>query len=109
MVDDAFQPCCPARSGRENVFPEPFRENPPPTMRRLANEPPCDHTDAYFLAGTGQIRNYAIVNTGFLTRSLGANFSIEPDFGMGHELGDVQSDSICLGGFDVMSPDCPGT
>ncbi|MCP1850212.1 hypothetical protein ACVI1K_007734 [Bradyrhizobium sp. USDA 4508] len=41
MVDDAIQPCGPARAGRENIVPEPFSENPPPTMRHLANEPPA--------------------------------------------------------------------
>jgi len=61
MVDDAFQPCRPARPGRENIVPEPFSENPPPTMRNLANEPPRDHAEAYFLAGTGQIRNLSVV------------------------------------------------
>jgi hypothetical protein len=61
MVDDAFQPCRPARPGRENIVPEPFSENSPPTMRNLANEPPSDHAEAYFLAGTGQIRNLSLV------------------------------------------------
>jgi hypothetical protein len=49
MVDDAFQPCRPARPGRENIVPEPFGENPPPTMRYLANEPSRDHAEAYLL------------------------------------------------------------
>ena len=49
MVDDAIQPCRPARPGRENIVPEPFSENPPPTMRYLANKPPRDHAEAYLL------------------------------------------------------------
>ena len=57
MVDDAFQPCRPARPGRENIVPEPFSKNPPPTMRHLTNEPPRDHPEAYLLACTGQIRD----------------------------------------------------
>lgn len=57
MVDDAIQPCRPARPGRENIVPEPFSENPPLTMRHLANEPPRDNAEAYFFARTGQIRS----------------------------------------------------
>ena len=57
VVDDAIQPCRPARPGWENIVPEPFGENPPPTMRHLANEPPRDHAEPYFLACTGQIRS----------------------------------------------------
>src|ERR1700722_6611283 len=65
MVDDEIQPCRPARPRRENIVPESFSENPPPTMRRLANEPPRDHPEAYFLAGTGQIRSLSVVGYGF--------------------------------------------
>jgi hypothetical protein len=50
MVDDAFQPCRPARPGRENIVTEPFSKNLPPTMRHLTNEPPRDHPQAYLLA-----------------------------------------------------------
>src|SRR5882762_5272672 len=50
MVDDAFQPCRPARPGRKNIVTEPFSENPPPTMRHLTNEPPRDYQEAYLLA-----------------------------------------------------------
>src|SRR3984885_9241352 len=57
MVDDAFQPCRPARPGCENIVTEPFGENPPPTMRYLANKPSRNHAEAYLLAGTGQIRD----------------------------------------------------
>src|ERR1700753_4272687 len=62
MVADATQPCRPARSGRQNIVPEPFSENPPPTMRHLANEPPRDHAEAYFFACTGQIRSLSVVS-----------------------------------------------
>jgi hypothetical protein len=60
MVDDAFQPCRPARPGRENIVSEPFSENPPP--RYLANEPPRDHAEAYLPACTGQIRDLSVVS-----------------------------------------------
>jgi hypothetical protein len=56
MVNDAFRPCRPARPGRENIVPELFSENPPPTMRYFANEPSRDHAEAYLLACTWQIR-----------------------------------------------------
>jgi hypothetical protein len=62
MVDDAIQSCRPARPRRENIVPEPFGENPPPTMRHLANEPPRDHAEAYFLPCTGQIRSLSVVS-----------------------------------------------
>jgi hypothetical protein len=62
MVDDAIQPCRPARPGRENIVPEPFGEDPAPTMRHLANEPPRDHAEAYFLPCTGQIRSLSVVS-----------------------------------------------
>ena len=48
--------------GRMNIVPEPFSENPPPTMSHLANEPPRDHAEAYFLACTGQIRSLSVVS-----------------------------------------------
>jgi hypothetical protein len=69
MVDDAFQPCRPARPGGENIVPEPFSENPPPTMRYLANKPPRDHAEAYLLAGTGQIRDLSVVSAMDSSRS----------------------------------------
>jgi hypothetical protein len=62
MVDDAFQPCRPARPGRENIVPEPFSENPPPTMRYFANEPSRDHAEAHSLACTWQIRDLSVVS-----------------------------------------------
>ena len=62
VVDDAIQPCRPARPGRENIVPEPFGENPSPTMRNLANEPPRDLAEAYFLPCTGQIRSLSVVS-----------------------------------------------
>jgi hypothetical protein len=62
MVDDAFQPCRPARPGWENIVTEPFSKNPPPTMRHLTNEPPRDHPQAYLLAGARQIRDLSMVS-----------------------------------------------
>jgi hypothetical protein len=44
-------------TGGENIVPEPFGENPPPTMRYLANKPSRDHAKTYLLAGTGRIRD----------------------------------------------------
>jgi hypothetical protein len=62
MVDDAIQPCRPPRPGRENIVAEPFSENPSPTIRHLANEPPRDHAKAYCLACTGQICSLSVVS-----------------------------------------------
>jgi hypothetical protein len=76
MVDDAFQPCRPARPGRENIVPEPFCENPPPTMTYLANEPPRDHAEAYLLACTWQIRDLSIVSTMDSARSRPAQWAL---------------------------------
>ena len=76
MVDDAFQPCRPARPGRENIVPEPFSENPPPTMKYLANEPSRDHAEAYFFACTGQIRNLSVVSAMDPARSRPAQWAL---------------------------------
>jgi len=38
----------------EEHCPQPFSENPPPTMRHLANEPPRDDAEPYFLACIGK-------------------------------------------------------
>jgi hypothetical protein len=62
MVDDAFQPCRPARPGRENIVTEPFSKNPPPTMRHLTNEPPRDYQEAYLLARRRQIGGLSVVS-----------------------------------------------
>lgn len=62
MVDDAFQPCRPARAGRENFVPEPLSENPPPTMRYLANESSRGHAEAYLLTPTWQIGDLSVVS-----------------------------------------------
>jgi hypothetical protein len=76
MVDDAFQPCRPARPGRENIVPEPFSENPPSTMRYLANEPSRDHAEAYLLACTWQIRNLSVVSAMDSARSRPAQWAL---------------------------------
>jgi hypothetical protein len=76
MVDDAFQPYRPARPGGENIVPEPFSENPPPTMRYLANKPPRDHAEAYLLAGTGQIRDLSVVSAMDSSRSRSAQWAL---------------------------------
>jgi len=62
MVDDAFQPCRPARSGRENIVTEPFSKNPPPTMLNLTNEPSREYQEAYLLARRRQIRDLSMVS-----------------------------------------------
>jgi hypothetical protein len=76
MVDDAFQPCRPTRPGRENIVPEPFGENPPPTMRYLANEPSRDHAEAYLLACTWQIGDLSVVSGMDSARSRPAQWAL---------------------------------
>jgi hypothetical protein len=63
MMDDIFQPCRPARPGRENIIAEPFGKNLPPTMPILANEPPRDNPKLNFLPGAGQIRHLSGIST----------------------------------------------
>jgi hypothetical protein len=77
MVDDAFQPRRPARPGRENIVPEPFCENPPPTMRCLADEPSRDHAEAYLFACTWQIRNLSVVSAMDSARSRPAQWALD--------------------------------
>ena len=63
MVDDAFQPCCPARPDWDNIVAEPLGKNSPPTMRHLTDEPARDHPEAYLPARAGQIRDLSGVST----------------------------------------------
>lgn len=82
MVNDAFQPCRPARPGGQNVVPESFSENPPPTMRYLANKPSRNHAKAYLFAGTGQIRDLPVVSAMDSSRSRAAQGALGHfDFG----------------------------
>jgi hypothetical protein len=57
MMDNAFQPCCSARSQRHHVVTEPLSENPPMAMRDLTNEPPRDQPQLYLSARARQIRD----------------------------------------------------
>jgi hypothetical protein len=49
MMNQAFQPSCPARPHRDNVVTEPFGENAPTTMWDLTDEPPRDQPEVYLL------------------------------------------------------------
>jgi len=62
MMDDAFQPCRPARPGRQNIVTEPLGENPSATMRDLTDEPPRSHSKPYLSARAGQIRHLSGVS-----------------------------------------------
>jgi hypothetical protein len=53
MMDDTFQPCRPARPGRQNIVTEPLGENPPMTVRDVTDESPSDHPEAYLPARAG--------------------------------------------------------
>jgi hypothetical protein len=60
LVDDASSRAVRRDRVGENIVPEPFGEDRPPPMRYLANKPSRDQTEAYLLAGTGQIRDLSV-------------------------------------------------
>ena len=60
---NALQPLPMTRPHRDNIVSEPLGKDLPPAMRYLANNPPCDHSDAYLPADAGQIGNPSKVAT----------------------------------------------
>lgn len=76
MMDNALQPRRTTRPDRNNMVSEPLSKDLPAAIRHVPNEPPCDHSDAYLLAGAGQIGNLSKVATVNSARNYAAQGTI---------------------------------